>query len=85
MADAGCGILECLRHDADSAHAGEEKDAVTKVLALHEEVDGEDDDDAEGSDGAKEPHEELSGGFELGAFGIDDADRLGLDGRVRVG
>jgi hypothetical protein len=67
-----------LRHDADAAHASEEKDAVTEILALHEEVDGEDDDDTEGSDGAKEPHEEFGGGFELSAVGIDDADRLWL-------
>ena len=80
MADAGGGVLQGLGHEADAAHAGEEEDAVAKVLALHEEIDGEDDDDAEGSDGAKEAHEEFGGGLELGAVGIDDADGLGLGG-----
>ena len=44
LADAGGGILQGLGHDADAAHAGEEEDAMTQVLALHEEIDGEDDD-----------------------------------------
>ena len=62
----------------DAAHAGEEEDAVTEVLALHQQIDGEDDDDAEGSDGAEEAHEEFGGGLELGAVGVDDADGLDL-------
>jgi hypothetical protein len=49
---------------------------VTKILALHEEVNGEDDDDADDSDGAEEAHKEFGGGLELGAIGIDDADGL---------
>ena len=53
---------------------------MTEILALHQEVDGEDDDDAEGSDGAEEAHEELGGGLELGAAGVDDADGLDLRG-----
>ncbi len=78
LADAGGGILEGLGHEADAAHAGEQEDAVTEVLALHEEIDGEDDDDTEGSDGPEEAHEEFGGGLELGAVGIDDADGLGF-------
>ena len=80
LADAGGGFLQGLGHEADAAHAGEEEDAVAKVLALHEEVDGEDDDDAEGSDGAEEAHEEFGGGLELAAVGVDDADGLDLGG-----
>ena len=57
---------------------------MAEVLALHQQVDGEDDDDAEGSDGAEEAHEEFGGGLELGAVGIDDADRLGLVGVCRA-
>ena len=80
MADAGGGILEGLGHDADAAHAGEKEDAVAEVLALHQEVNGEDDDDAEGSDGPEEGHQGLGGGLELGSVGVDDADGLGLGG-----
>ena len=65
MADAGGGVLQGLGHEADAAYAGEEEDAMTEVFALHQEVDGEDDDDTEGSDGAEEAHEEFGGGFEL--------------------
>ena len=78
LADAGGGILEGLGHEADAAHAGEEEDAMAEILALHQEIDGEDDDDAEGSDGAEEAHEEFGAVLELGAVGIDDADGLGL-------
>ena len=84
LADAGGGILERARHQTDAAHAGEEEDAMTEVFALHEEVDGEDDDDAEGSDGPEKAHEEFGGGLELGAVGVDDADGLGLRDRLRV-
>ena len=66
MADAGGCILQGLGHDADAAHTGEEQDAVTEVLALHQEVNGEDDDDAEGSDGAEETHQEFGGGLRVG-------------------
>ena len=78
LADAGCGILQGLGHESDAADAGEEEDAMAEVLALHQEIDGEDDDDAEGPDGAEEAHKELGGGLELGAIGVHDAHGLGL-------
>jgi len=53
---------------------------VTEVLALHEEIDSEDDDDAEGPDGAEETHQEFGGGLELSAVRVDDADGLDLRG-----
>jgi hypothetical protein len=80
LADAGGGILQGLGHQADAAHAGEEEDAVAEVLALHQQINGEDDDDAEGSNGPEETHEDFGGGLELGALGIDDADGLDLGG-----
>ena len=80
LADAGGCVLQGLGHDADAAHSGEEEDAVTEIFALHQEVDGEDDDDAQGSDGAEETGEEFGGGLELRAVGIDDADGLDLRG-----
>ena len=40
-------------------HAGEQEDAVAELLALHEEINREDDDDADCSDGAEEAHEEF--------------------------
>ena len=52
LADAGGGLLKGLGHQVDAAHAGEQEDAVAKVFALHEQVDSEDDDDTDGSDGA---------------------------------
>ena len=51
---------------------------MAEVLAFHQEIDGEDDDDAEGSDGPEEAHEEFGGGLELGSIGVDDADGLDL-------
>ena len=78
LADAVGGILDGLGHEADATHAGEEEDAMAELLALHEEVDGEDDDDAADSDGAEEAHEKFCGGLELGAVGIDEADGLGF-------
>jgi hypothetical protein len=51
---------------------------VAEVLALQQEIDGENDDDAEGPDGAEEAHKELGGGLELGAIGVHDAHGLGL-------
>ena len=78
LADAGGCILQGLGHDADAAHSGEQQDAVTELLTLHQQVDGEDDDDAEGSDGAEETHEEFCGVLELSAVGIDDPDGLDL-------
>ena len=78
MADASGGILEGLGHEADAAHAGEQEDAVTELLALHQEIDGKDDNDAADADGAQEAHQEFSRGLELGAMGIDDADGCGL-------
>jgi len=80
LADAGSGILERARHETDAAHAGEEEDAIAEVLALHEEVDGEDDDDTEGSNGPKEAHDEIGGGLQLSTVGVDDADGLHLCG-----
>jgi hypothetical protein len=82
LADAGGGILKCLGHQADAAHTGEEEDAVAEVLALHQKIDGEDDDDAEGSDGPEETHENFGGGLELSAVGIDDANGLDLGGEL---
>jgi len=78
LADAGCGILQSLGHESDAADAGEKEDAVAEVLALQQEIDGENDDDAEGPDGAEEAHKELGGGLELGAIGVHDAHGLGL-------
>jgi hypothetical protein len=43
---------------------------VAEVLALQQEIDGENDDDAEGPDGAEEAHKELGGGLELGPIGV---------------
>ena len=53
---------------------------MAEVFALHEEVDGEDDDDTEGSDRPEEAHKEFGGGLKLGATGVDDADGLDLRG-----
>jgi hypothetical protein len=82
LADAGGSILQCLSHDADATDAGEEEDAVSEVLALHKEIDGEDDDYTEGPDGAEKAHEKFSGGLKLSAIGVDDTDGLGA--RVRL-
>ena len=79
LTDASGGVLEGLGHETDAAHAGEQEDAVAEILALHEEVDGEDDDDADDSDGVEKAHEEFGGGLDLGAVGVDDADGLGFD------
>ncbi len=54
---------------------------MAEVLALHQEIDGENDDDAEGPDGVQEAHEELEG-LELGASGVHDANGLGLRERL---
>ncbi len=51
---------------------------MAEVLALHQEIDGEDDDYTESPDGAEEAQEELDGGLELGAIGVHDANGLGL-------
>jgi len=85
LADAGRSLLQGLGHKVDAAHTGEEEDAVAQILALHQEVDGEDDDDADGSDGAQKAHQQLGGGLQLGAVGVDDADRLNLQGSLREG
>jgi hypothetical protein len=77
LADAGCGILQGLGHQPDAAHAREEEDAMAQVLALHQEIDGENDHDAEGPDGVQEAQKELEG-LELGASGVHDANGLGL-------
>jgi hypothetical protein len=55
---------------------------MTEILALHEEINGEDNDDAEGPDGAEEAHEKFCGGLELRVVLVDDADWLRLDGRL---
>ncbi len=78
MADAGGGVLEGLGHEADASHAGEKEDAVAEIFPLHEEIDGEDDDDTEGSDGLEEFHDEFGGGVERASVGIDDSDGLGF-------
>ncbi len=51
---------------------------MAEVLALHQEIDGENDDYAESPDGAEEAHQEFDGGLELGAIGVHDAHWLGL-------
>jgi hypothetical protein len=62
---------------------------MTEIFALHQQIDGEDDDDAEGSDGAEVTHENFGSGLELSAVGVDDADWLdggrGLWGVGRLG
>src|ERR1700722_7087486 len=78
LADAGCGILQGLGHEPYVPHAGEDEDAMAEVLALHQEIDGKDDDNAECPDGAQEAHDKFGGGAELGAFGIHDANGLSL-------
>ncbi len=84
LADAGGGFLKSLRHETDAAHAGEEEDAVAQVFALHQEIDGEDDDDAYGSYRTEEAHEEVGGGLELASVGVDDANGLDLSGRLLI-
>ena len=64
--------------EPDAAHAGEEEDAMAEVLAFHQEIDGENDDDAESPYRAQKAHEELDGGLELVAIGVHDANGLGL-------
>jgi hypothetical protein len=80
LTDAGGRILQGLVHEPDAAHAGEQEDATAKVFALHEEIDGDDDDNPEGSDGANEAHEEFGGVLKLAAIGVDDANGLGFRG-----
>ncbi len=80
LADASGGVLEGLGHEIDAADASEEKDAIAKLFPLQQEIDGEDDNDTDGSDGTKEAHGKLGGGLELGSIGIDDEDWLNLGG-----
>jgi hypothetical protein len=78
LADTGCRILQCLGHDSDAVYAGEQEDAMTEVLALHQKIDGENNDDPKSPDRAQEAHEELDRGLELGSIGVHHPNGLRL-------
>ena len=69
-ADAACRILQGLVHEPDPANAGQKEDATAEVLALHQEIDGENNDHPEGTNGAQKVHQELDGRLQAGSANI---------------